>query len=232
MVPLADSCIFPHILAAALQSTTQQQQHDESHARNLTLLHCCLPTVAANITLSFSYPVDLAMLAKALKVAGPGSAGQTITISPCTTALPPLWPIIFTANGLQGPAGAVDTSPADQLQLNSTCAVVKIVPGLAAGASAVLRLPAGAKYSTVAGPIVLDTDVQVTSGVVPASFAGALGLDTAVKDCPFYCTVLVAFNHHLLVAWQLLQAKPKLTSWLLLHLRPYRYMASVPSASL
>jgi hypothetical protein len=47
------------------------------------------------------------------------------------------------------------------MKVNSTCAVVKIVPGLAAGASAALRLPAGARYSSIAGPVSKDTDKQV-----------------------------------------------------------------------
>lgn len=103
------------------------------------------------------------MLAKSLKVAGPGSAERQVTISPCTNTAPPVWPLPFANNGLQG-ATTTGTSRADSLQLNSTCAVVKIVPGLAAGSSAVLRLPAGARYSPIAGPVVLDTDVQVGRG--------------------------------------------------------------------
>ncbi|KAF8063719.1 hypothetical protein HT031_003574 [Scenedesmus sp. PABB004] len=108
-------------------------------------------TASANITLSFSYPVDLARLAAALKVAGPGGAGRAAAVSPCAPAPPsPPW--------APTPAAA---AAGDALALNSTCAVVRIMPGLAAGAAAALRLPAGARYSAVAGPVANDTDVAV-----------------------------------------------------------------------
>lgn len=116
---------------------------------------------AGNITLSFTYPVDLSMLAKAMRVAGQGSAGREITVSPCPAVLQTPRPLVFSAAGAQDDAAAGE-SPEDLLQVNSTCAVVKIVPGLAAGTSVVLRLPAGSKYSSIAGPVVLDTDVRVS----------------------------------------------------------------------
>lgn len=124
----------------------------------------CICPVAANLTLSFSYPVELAQLAKSLKVSGAGAGGRTVTVSPCTTAqLTPLpLPIIYTAYGATQGASS---SPADLLSLNSTCAVVKIVPGLEPGAAAVLRLPKGARYSPIAGPVAQDTDVNVSYAI-------------------------------------------------------------------
>lgn len=135
----------------------------------LTYMRYC-HFVAANLTLSFSYPVELAQLAKSLKVAGPGAGGRTITVSPCTTPRVLPWPVplIFTASGIQNNAAA-GSSPADLLKLNSTCAVIKIVPGLEPGAAAVLRLPKGARYSPVAGPVATDTDVNVS---VPCCWTG------------------------------------------------------------
>jgi hypothetical protein len=93
-----------------------------------------------------------------LKLVGSGASGRAVTVSPCISAAPPvLWPLVFEANGQ--PKGS--SSATDLLKLNSTCAVVKIVPGLAAGSSAKLRLPAGARYSSIAGPVSKDTDKQV-----------------------------------------------------------------------
>jgi hypothetical protein len=120
--------------------------------------------LAGNLTLSFSYPVELSKLASALKLVGNGASGRTITVSPCISSAPPiLWPLVFAANGQpkvgSSPSGG---SPADLLKVNSTCAVLKIVPGLAAGASAALRLPTGARYSSIAGPVSKDTDKQVS----------------------------------------------------------------------
>jgi hypothetical protein len=122
---------------------------------------CCLFPYAANLTLIFSYPVELAQLAKSLKVAGSGAGGRTLTVSlcPAATVSPVPLPIIFTANGVNQGA---NNSPVDLLKLNSTCAVVRIVPGLEPGAAAVLRLPKGARYSPLAGPVAADTDVNVS----------------------------------------------------------------------
>lgn len=105
--------------------------------------------------------MELAQLAKSLKIAGPGAGSRTLTISPCPAAVvtPVPLPIIFTAYGVTQGASS---SPADLLKLNSTCAVVKIVPGLEPGAAAVLRLSKGARYSSVAGPVAADTDVNVS----------------------------------------------------------------------
>jgi len=126
----------------------------------------CLPAIlfAANLTLSFSYPVELAQLAQCLVVAGQGAGGRTLTVSPCMTPRVLPWPVplVFTASGIQNNAAA-GSSPADLLKLNSTCAVIKIVPGLEPGAAAVLRLPKGARYSPVAGPVATDTDVNVSA---------------------------------------------------------------------
>eukprot|EP00775_Hariotina_reticulata_P009083 gene9083-9253_t len=111
----------------------------------------------ANITLSFSYPVELSKLAAALQVAGRDAGSRTVTVSPCTTIAPlEFWPLVFSASRAV-PANA----PAGAETLNSTCAVVKIVPGLAAGGAAVLRLPKGSQYSSVAGAVQADTDVKV-----------------------------------------------------------------------
>ncbi|KAF6261957.1 hypothetical protein COO60DRAFT_1458856 [Scenedesmus sp. NREL 46B-D3] len=116
-----------------------------------------------NITLSFSYPVELSKLASALRLVGSGASGRAVNISPCMSATPPiLWPLVFAADGQPRAGSSPDNgSSADLLKVNSTCAVVKIVPGLEAGASATLRLPAGARYSSIAGPVSKDTDKQV-----------------------------------------------------------------------
>jgi hypothetical protein len=68
-------------------------------------------------------------------------------------------PLIFTAYGAVEAEGK---SRADLLAMNSTCAVVKIVPGLAAGAAAALLLPKGARYSSVAGPASQGVSVDVS----------------------------------------------------------------------
>lgn len=127
---------------------------------------CCPCTPTGNITLTFSYPVELAQLAKSLKLTGAsaGADSRTLTVSPCpmVTRLPV--PLIFTAYGAVEAEGK---SRADLLAMNSTCAVVKIVPGLAAGAAAALLLPKGARYSPVAGPASQDVSVDVSgAGVV------------------------------------------------------------------
>lgn len=56
-------------------------------------------------------------------------------------------------------------SPDQQLQQqqNSTCAIVRITPGLAPSGTAILRLPKGARYNTVSGPTTNDTDVYVSA---------------------------------------------------------------------
>eukprot|EP00882_Tetradesmus_deserticola_P016242 GHRQ01017334.1.p1 GENE.GHRQ01017334.1~~GHRQ01017334.1.p1 ORF type:complete len:152 (-),score=27.24 GHRQ01017334.1:12-467(-) len=129
---------------------------------------CWFLLLAGNLTLSFSYPVELAKLASALKLVGPGASGRAVTVSPCVASVPViLWPLVFAADG-QPKAGSSPSgsSSAELLALNSTCAVVKIVPGLATGASTTLRLPAGARYSSIAGPVSEDTDKQVRSTAV------------------------------------------------------------------
>jgi hypothetical protein len=126
---------------------------------------CCPCAPTGNITLAFSYPVELAQLAKSLKLTGAsaGADSRTLTVSPCPmiTRLPV--PLIFTAYGAVEAEGK---SRADLLAMNSTCAVVKIVPGLAAGAAAALVLPKGARYSPVAGPASQDVSVDVSGGKV------------------------------------------------------------------
>lgn len=152
-----------------------------SHATPCCCLYLSCYARAANVTLSFSYPVELAQLAKSLKVSGTGAGGRTVTVSPCTTAqLTPLpLPIIFTAYGATQGASS---SPTDLLSLNSTCAVVKIVPGLEPGAAAVLRLPKGARYSPIAGPVAQDTDVNV-SEVAASSLQRPAGLRSETESC-------------------------------------------------
>lgn len=58
--------------------------------------------------------------------------------------------------------------PAKQLQQqqNSTCAVVRLVPGLPASGVAMLRLPKGVRYNTVSGPTKNDTNVYVSRGLL------------------------------------------------------------------
>jgi hypothetical protein len=161
-------------------------------------LGCCLallpakialvvaPVPAANITLSFSYPVELSQLAKSLKLVGSGTSSSAITISPCPTVSPIIpMPLAFTVKGVEG-AGSSSSSLTDLLKLNSTCAVVKIVPGLQAGAAAVLRLPKGARYSTLAGPATNDININVRAA--GASFWAAGG--SVLVACMCVCSTL------------------------------------------
>lgn len=112
---------------------------------------------AGNLTMSFSYPVQLELLATALRLSGPGAGNRTLAIAPCWT------PATQGGAGLPSNSKAPNSSgsKADALKQNSTCVVVRIMPGLAAGAAAVLRLPKGARYSTLAGPVANDTGVEV-----------------------------------------------------------------------
>jgi hypothetical protein len=73
---------------------------------------------------------------------------------------------VFTASGVHASSSngnSSSSSSSDVLKLNSTCAVVRIVPGLDAGAAAVLRLPKGARYSGLAGPVAKDLDIDVSA---------------------------------------------------------------------
>lgn len=160
-----------------------------SHATACCCLHLSCYARAANLTLSFSYPVELAQLAKSLKVSGAGAGGRTVTVSPCTTAqfTPLPLPVIFTAYGVTQGASS---SPADLLSLNSTCAVVKIVPGLEPGAAAVLRLPKGARYSPIAGPVAQDTDVNVSEAEQRNSHGSAQLLAASVAANTASCSQL------------------------------------------
>jgi hypothetical protein len=58
--------------------------------------------------------------------------------------------------------------------------VVKIVPGLEAGAAAVLRMPKGARYSPLAGPVTNDTDVNVRDAGVDTFRSWATGMHACV----------------------------------------------------
>ncbi|WIA22673.1 hypothetical protein OEZ86_009641 [Tetradesmus obliquus] len=162
-VPLATQPLVMDVVSVA--SAAADNATDGLWSATLGLPDDKLPEVPpdGNITLSFSYPVELSKLASALKLVGLGASGRAITVSPCTSAAPPIfWPLIFAANGQpQAGSSPSSSSTAELLKVNSTCAVVKIVPGLAAGASAALRLPAGARYSSIAGPVSKDTDKQV-----------------------------------------------------------------------
>ena len=106
---------------------------------------------AANITLSFTYPIQLDLLAKALKLTP--ASGQTITVLPCQ---PPevLLPL----------AGAKAAEVIRKAPLN--CALVQLRPGLPLATSAKLELPAGSKYNDVAGALGQAQTVQVKRGYV------------------------------------------------------------------
>lgn len=97
--------------------------------------------------------MELPALQAALKVVSccNSSAGaqQTVTVLPC------------------GPPFVVPNpfaSPKQQLEqrTNSTCAIVRVSPGLPPQAGAILRLPAGARYNSVSGVTKNDTDVYVS----------------------------------------------------------------------
>ncbi len=131
------------------------------------------PHPAGNITLSFSYPVQLRALAAALAVVTSprGARQQRVQVSPCPAVTPtPLWQTAFTGDDAEAPrdgGSGLSTATGNSAiaaELNSTCAVVRLLPGLEAGTAAVLRLPRGARYSPVAGPVRNDTDVQVWPG--------------------------------------------------------------------
>jgi hypothetical protein len=101
---------------------------------------------AANITLSFSYAIQLDLLAKALKLT-PGS-GQTLTVLPCQ---PP--EVLLPLAGVKA-AEVIRKAP-----LN--CALVQLRPGLPVATAAKLELPAGSKYNEVAGALGETQTIQV-----------------------------------------------------------------------
>lgn len=96
---------------------------------------------AANVTLSFSFPVVLSLLQSALKLAScckrSDAAGRSVRVLPCG-------PPYVAANPFAPRAD-------DPMAANATCAVVQVVPGLGAGQVVALQLPAGASYSPLAG---------------------------------------------------------------------------------
>jgi hypothetical protein len=100
-----------------------------------------LPGPAANVTLGFSYPVVLSALQSSLTLAScckrDDAMGRSVRVLPCG---PP-----FRFADPFAPAAA------EPMAQNSTCAVVRIVPGLRAGEVVSLTLPAGAPYNPVAG---------------------------------------------------------------------------------
>lgn len=108
---------------------------------------------AANVTLLFSYPVQLSVLQKSLQVVDccESNAGsqQSIKVLPCEAPYVIVDP--FASPALQ----------AEQRQ-NTTCAVVQLSPGLPPQAGAIIRLPKGVRYNTVSGPTSNDTDVYVS----------------------------------------------------------------------
>ncbi len=89
------------------------------------------------VQLSFTYPVDPALLQTSLKA----SNGAGLSVSPCIPSI------------ASGKASAALTS----------CVQVKFVPGLAAGAAVKLQLPAGARYNPAAGGVGTAQEVQVRS---------------------------------------------------------------------
>jgi hypothetical protein len=108
------------------------------------ILRC--PCPAANVTLSFTYPIQLNRLATALRLEP--ASGQTLTVLPCQ---PPL--------AILPLAGAAAAEAVRKVPLN--CALVQIRPGLAPGAKAKLVLPKGSVYNEVAGPSGSAQEVQV-----------------------------------------------------------------------
>jgi hypothetical protein len=117
-------------------------------------LICCSPPPAGNITLRFSYPVLLSALQSALAVVpccgSNAGSSQSIKVLPCGPPYVVVDPFAPAAKQLQQ-------------QQNSTCAVVRLSPGLPASGVAILRLPKGVRYNTVSGPTKNDTDVYVSS---------------------------------------------------------------------
>jgi hypothetical protein len=116
-----------------------------------------------NITLSFSYPVVLSQLQAALKLVAccnsTAGSGRTLSVMPCPA---PAWtPFVFSysASRLADPSA---TTPALAAQ-NATCAVVRISPALPVNEGAILRLPKGARYGPLSGPLsgAADQDVYV-----------------------------------------------------------------------
>uniref|UniRef100_A0A383WAS0 EGF-like domain-containing protein n=1 Tax=Tetradesmus obliquus TaxID=3088 RepID=A0A383WAS0_TETOB len=106
----------------------------------------------ANITLTFSYPVLLSALQSALAVVpccgSNAGSSQSIKVLPCGPPYVVVDPFAPAAKQLQQ-------------QQNSTCAVVRLVPGLPASGVAMLRLPKGVRYNTVSGPTKNDTNVYL-----------------------------------------------------------------------
>eukprot|EP00878_Enallax_costatus_P008876 GHUV01009278.1.p1 GENE.GHUV01009278.1~~GHUV01009278.1.p1 ORF type:complete len:812 (+),score=180.05 GHUV01009278.1:182-2617(+) len=104
----------------------------------------------ANITLTFSYPVYLPALQQALEVVSccgsTAGANQKVKVLPCG---PPF--VIVDPFG----------TPEQQVQqrMNSTCAIVKLEPGLPPSGVAILRLPKGVRYNLVSGPTTNNTDI-------------------------------------------------------------------------
>lgn len=96
---------------------------------------------AADVMLSFSFPVVLSSLQSALKLASccnrSDASGRSVRVLPCG---PP-----YVSNNPFAPRVA------DPMSANSTCAVVQVIPGLGAGQVVALQLPAGASYNPIAG---------------------------------------------------------------------------------
>lgn len=111
-------------------------------------------SAAGNITLSFSYPVDLSKLQSSLKVVTPGASSAskyTVSISPCVTTY---YRIFWLASTTR-------TTDANSLKQNATCAVVRISPALAPQQEAALQLPVGARYNALAGTVKSAQEVKV-----------------------------------------------------------------------
>jgi len=142
-----------------------------------------LPAVlcwTANITLSFSYPVELSKLAVALKVAGRGAGSRTITVSPCTTFTPlEFWPPVLSASRAVPASSPAGSATLRQHLCCEDCARpgCRVVPLM-------LRLPKGSRYSSVAGP------VQITN----TECEGGAQLQPSKPDC---------WTWFLLCCWQL-----------------------------
>ncbi|KAF6250306.1 hypothetical protein COO60DRAFT_896848 [Scenedesmus sp. NREL 46B-D3] len=106
----------------------------------------------ANITLTFSYPVLLSALQSALAVVpccgSNAGSSQSVRVLPCGPPYVVVDPFAPAAQQLQQ-------------QQNSSCAVVRLSPGLSASGVAILRLPKGVRYNTVSGPTSNDTDVYL-----------------------------------------------------------------------
>ncbi len=109
-------------------------------------LHGC---ATGNITLSFSYPVELSKLQAALRVTG--AANIAVKVTPCPPPDFTFYPI-FARAGVTGPP----TTPA-----NTTCAVVRLNPALGVAQAATLELPAGSRYNSLAGPLGKAQGVKV-----------------------------------------------------------------------